>query len=746
MRIFNIGLKGRDEKRKVGLGEHVVCRGGSFSQRSRSPRRRVSLMGGDPPVQGRIMMMDSYTQQEASARGGVATYGVALLVGAIFFASGCAPVATLKEMREEHAAEEIRQGPGVTATFDHPLTYDEVVAFALAHNLDLAVADREREIRQELLTSAKLGMLPSLTASGEFSGKDRNVATRSKSVLTGRESLEASTSSEKTTLKADTTLLWNLLDFGVAFFRSRQAKDQLEIAAQTRRRAAQNLVLQVSEAYWRTLTARASYLKAKSIFTADVEAEKAKLAKQMESGDLAEVEGLQKRRELIENQIRLQRFEREFKRSQANLARLMGLAPSVSFELAEVSFDPPQPMAIDLEKFSRLALVYRPELYEQDLQERISLDDARIALARIFPAPSLFLRADVDANQYLWKDHWASAGIRAAWDLLSIPERIQDRKVARSRVALAKERRALLAAGILTQLHIAVLDYEDSRNRLQLTSELMAAGEKLLAALEKQAKTGETSEATLVFERARYLDAYTRYLGEYRDLRISEARILHTIGLDAGMTPETASLSGPLQAMTVPISPLTATAEGEIAPVSAGSVPEPSTPAMTDAAGSSPPSSSQGEEQSAPTLVEKPPLVETGPNDSSEKVGKTTIDIPEEKLAENATTTSASELPTLAPIRDTPAVDAAMQTLSVPSLRPTEFQERPDTIGGEVETSGKDLPSEAVEKPADEFQEIPLPGGALEAKDLARRPAKHQPEDLAQDKIISIVGIEQASR
>ena len=53
----------------------------------------------------------------------------------------------------------------------------------------------------------------------------------SRSVFTGQQTLEPSTSTDRDRLVADLTLSWNLLDFGVSYFNARQQADRILVVS-----------------------------------------------------------------------------------------------------------------------------------------------------------------------------------------------------------------------------------------------------------------------------------------------------------------------------------------------------------------------------------------------------------------------------------------------------------------------------------------------------------------------------------
>src|SRR3954468_5066999 len=104
----------------------------------------------------------------------------------------------------------------------HALTLEEAFARAMAYNLDERVKLMERQIAARDFEIGKLDMLPKVIANAGRSVRDNELASSSVSVRTRQQSLEPSTSTDKDLRFADLTTSWNILDFWVSYFNSKQ--------------------------------------------------------------------------------------------------------------------------------------------------------------------------------------------------------------------------------------------------------------------------------------------------------------------------------------------------------------------------------------------------------------------------------------------------------------------------------------------------------------------------------------------
>ena len=136
-----------------------------------------------------------------------------------------------------------------------PIDLYQAVARALKYNLEVRVEVMEEMLAHQQLDAAHYSMLPRLVATARFDERSNFAGGTSISLLTGQESLEASTSSEKDVLQTDLTLTWDMLDFGLSYIRAKQVSDDVLIAEEEKRRVGARVVRDVRRAYWRALSA-----------------------------------------------------------------------------------------------------------------------------------------------------------------------------------------------------------------------------------------------------------------------------------------------------------------------------------------------------------------------------------------------------------------------------------------------------------------------------------------------------------
>ena len=463
-----------------------------------------------------------------------ATLAAAVAVG------GCTAQTGRRQTRELNASLDLAVFHERAPEIDGPLTLDDALDYAARYNIEVWIAAAERKFQHELATQSLLKMLPSLLAGAESSRRSEYDAASSVSLASRTESLEPSFSAEKQVDRWDISATWNLLDFGISFLRTRQQTNRELIAQERERRVRQNLALEVTRAYWRAVTARASAVEAARAGS-QVFNMLEKIDQEIEEQTISRIEGLKRETALLEQLAELRQYKRSYLAAKAALAKLIGLSPGAKFLLAYVNLDQPTAMeTFDVEQLERRSLRGRPELFEKDLEEAISRDEAHVALAQMFPSISAFWRYDTDYNRYLAFDEWNTAGIRVSWNLLAIPQQIKQRDAVMLQTELIKKRRTAIAVAILTQVHLALIDYQDAAERYRITETIAEKHRNLLAAIEDAAEEGKSHAGEALDHRLKYLKAHARHLTACANLKVAHARVLNALGRDPNSGNESA--------------------------------------------------------------------------------------------------------------------------------------------------------------------------------------------------------------
>lgn len=455
-----------------------------------------------------------------------------LMAFALLAVAGCRPHQSADETRLVNGQDELN-ALNAQVAFTTPLTLEDVVDRVLHNNLDAAVKQHEAEIELESRTGARLKLLPSLILDMERSRRDNYDASVSKTLDTGVTSNDHSISEGKNRAVANVNVAWNLLDFGMSYFRARQATARVEVAEHQLRRTRQNLVLQATETYWNAQVALRAMRRATTLIE-EVAERRRIVRKQVEQRMETRRRGLLTDTRLLEAQVRLRRYERDYHTARAQLANLMGVPAGVRFDLVEEPMDAPaDPPTLNYPELEQVALSRRPELYKLDLDERIAADEARVALVSMFPNASLFGRASRDQNPFLLESSWYTVGLNASMDLLSLPAKFSRRRLAQREGDLARQKRLALAVGVIAQVHLAGLEFEEGVDEYILLASLAENRRGILEEARREEAEGGTKGEEVIDAEVAAFFAEMRRLEALARIRIARARLMNTVGAEA---------------------------------------------------------------------------------------------------------------------------------------------------------------------------------------------------------------------
>jgi outer membrane protein TolC len=487
--------------------------------------------------------------------------------------AGCAPQPDREQARAHFAELDLAAYQQRAPQIDGPLTLADALRLATNHNVEIWIAEQEHQFHVEMETQARLRLLPSLTLGFDSRERSELDVSSSRSFETERESLEPSYSSERNTRRYDIGTTWSLLDFGISFFRARQAGNRALIAEERERRVRQNIALEVVQAYWQAVTARAVSREAAHI-AKEVDRQLAMITQEIDEQATPRVSGLKRQTLLLEQLEELKRYKRAYLSAKAKLATLIGLTPGTEFTLADVSLDaPPEPLDADVPTLERRALLERPELYEKDLEQLISRDEAYIAIARLFPNFSLLWRYDWNDNPFLVFNEWGTIGMRASWDLLAIPHQLQQHKALELQTDLLGRRRTAVAVAILTQLHLSLIEQHEAVEQHRHARRIADARRALAAAVESAASEGTSHAGEALEHRVRYLKAQARALSAHAGIMTARARLLNTLGNSLAEQADQLAPSQPATEENHPSAPAAALPEATAQQTAEGAMP-----------------------------------------------------------------------------------------------------------------------------------------------------------------------------
>jgi outer membrane protein TolC len=366
----------------------------------------------------------------------------------------------------------------------------ECVGLAFEHNLDIKVADLSKRVADKRVIAETLGMLPVLQGSYTGTARDNDPGASSENIKTGRQSLVASKSSERFENLTKVELIFSVLDFGLAFLNSEQAKDKSLAAEMEASIARRDLALDVAKAYFRVAAAQYALRAAEPIVSGGVESEKI-LRKAMKAGKISPLRALDEIRRLNNLCKLVLAYRRGYVNAKVELNALIGNAPTADITVDDSMLDaiivPEIPLVDDLE---RVALLRRPELSKLDMEKDIVLQESRKTIVKMFPNVQVFVDFTNSSNKFLYSHSWWEIGIRAAYNLFKLPRRIMEYRALLEEMNKMDVNTMALSVGVLSQIRIAHANILEMRERFDFDSKTRDIYAEYLRIAEKNTKVG----------------------------------------------------------------------------------------------------------------------------------------------------------------------------------------------------------------------------------------------------------------
>ncbi|MDR1744223.1 MAG: TolC family protein, partial [Planctomycetota bacterium] len=427
--------------------------------------------------------------------------GAVVLSAALVFQGCFAPV--YPDLDREARVMEALDDAASRDTPPNPLTPAQAVAYALAHNLDAKVAEIEAAYQNESLIAARRKLLPGLTLRYSPNYTNHPAARWSESTRSGSQSLESSYSSEQYTRQSEVGMVWNLIDFGVGYLRARQQGERILHADQQRRRVRQQVALDVLSNYWRASAAARIAAEAENLRD-ELEKQGEDVRDSVELRILSGAEGARRELAVHGSLAELEQYRRSAAQTRLELAGALGYGGTAELSLPGFAAAPvrlPRLPDNDPWALQAAALKRRPELFQQDAQERIAVDEARLALLQIAPNANLSLSLYDDPDKFLEWGNWMTAGVRISWNLFNIPARLAERRMAKTQKEMAKQKGLALAAAVMSQVGIAFSDWRLARDYADALERRAASRERLVEALAAGERDGQTRPGEVLQER-----------------------------------------------------------------------------------------------------------------------------------------------------------------------------------------------------------------------------------------------------
>ena len=414
-----------------------------------------------------------------------------------------------------------------------PLTVYDAIARTLKYNLEKRSAAMEEAIVRGELEIANLALLPEIAASAGYVGRSNTAASSSRSVSSGQESLEASTSQDRNRVTTQLSVTWNILDFGVGYYQAKHTADQKLVAHEARRRTIHNIVEEVQDAYWRLAVAKkmaAEVRQFQALAEKALEQSRTIVSAQLNS----KVDELFYQRALIEVIQDLESLQQSAELAEAELGALIHVRPGTTLVLADsLVGDAAIPVTIlDVGSLEQVALFNRPELASEIYSGRMAAHEVRAEILRMLPGIELSADYNGDNNSFLLNQTWFGWGSAVVANLMDLVKGPVNIDIAEQRVAVAETRRRAMHMAILMQVHVAVAQFSNSVHNHKRAEELASVDADLKRIFEERSFANAASLHELNRAVARELFSRMKVYNAVSDSLCAFGRVITTLGVD----------------------------------------------------------------------------------------------------------------------------------------------------------------------------------------------------------------------
>ena len=405
------------------------------------------------------------------------------------------------------------------------------MARALRYNLDRRIRLVEQFYASGEFDLAKYKLLPDASIGGGYLGRSNQAGSSSQSLLTGRQSLEPSTSLERERGVADGRVLWSTLDFGVSYVKMQQSGNAVWLAREVERKTTARILADTRRAYWRAFAAERIGAQLPAIAEAANAAIRSAHQAQAR-GDLTPEIALDYERRMLRTLREIERRQELMALSRAELAALISVDPATPLRLGGHEALKPPKLPSDAEGLRTIALMYRPELYEHDYKLRIVQLERQIEVLATLPGLRVDTGYSYDSNRFLANNNWFDVGARLSLQLtqiISLPARLDQNE---TKQTLIETQRKAMTLSVVTQVHLAMRAYGTKLRDFALANRILQNEARALTTMRANKEATTAGEAALIEARAAHALASLDYYYTYAELQEAYATVLTSLGID----------------------------------------------------------------------------------------------------------------------------------------------------------------------------------------------------------------------
>ena len=360
---------------------------------------------------------------------------------------------------------------------DHPLTLEDSIALALQNVRQIRIARLNVGIAEDRIITARSFLLPKIKASASNIWLDKQPG------MYNPDTEVSFIAGEKEAFRSEARLLVPIYDFGRSFSRYKEMKlyklSQESVVERTR----QEVVFEVTEAYFNILMAE----RLKQVAQEAVRLNRAHLKQAKDffaEGLVDKKDVLQAEVRLAQAEQRLFKTENDYEMAVSTFNKIIGV--DIDFSTHVIDLLSSRPFTSDLKTCITLADQSRPELFQ--LRKHYEMARAAVDAAKAERYPRIYGTGGFkyDNDEYRLNDKEWSASLNMEISLFSGGGLTAQINEAKKKFQQAKEAYDDLITGLRLQVKGAYLAVVEAKKRLSVTEKAISQAEENLRILENQ--------------------------------------------------------------------------------------------------------------------------------------------------------------------------------------------------------------------------------------------------------------------
>ena len=248
------------------------------------------------------------------------------------------------------------------------------------------------------------------------------------------------------------------------------------------------------------------------------------------------MEPLRYQRQLLENIRLLEAIQQELSSSRIELASLMGVSPTELNQPLRVI----EPAASNaqrwleqpVDKLEDRALLLNPDLRESLYNARIANAETKRVMLRMFPGLSFNYGVNKSSDSYLINDRWQDAGLQISFNLLGLLSLPAQRQLADADVQLADQRRLATQMAVLTQLHVARLQFSNAVRQYERAQTIASVDQRLSEHVNNQVQADKLNALERVSQQTSTILSVLRRYQAQSNMQAASSRLQATLGME----------------------------------------------------------------------------------------------------------------------------------------------------------------------------------------------------------------------